>query len=242
MTKVSAVVFDFIGTLAELTDYSLENAKDKMFKSLVESGFSVYQKGFLKAYNRAHEKYREVRYGQLIEVTNAVWVSEALNLLGYDTTPQDERVKTAVNVFFGDYLRALRLRPSAKATLQKLSQNHKLAIISNYTYAPVIYAGLRKLGVNDFFRVVVVSEAVGSRKPGSNIFREALKRLRANADEAIYVGDTPLEDIQGAKSAGMKTVFIPSQFNSLTDMQRAPQKPDYIIETLSDLLEILNAQ
>jgi FMN phosphatase YigB (HAD superfamily) len=60
------------------------------------------------------------------------------------------------------------------------------------------------------------------------------------ADEAVFVGDTPSEDIEGAKKVGMKTIFIPSQFNSLDDMQRAPQQPDYTIEKLSDILAILN--
>lgn len=242
MTTIKAVIFDFIGTLTELVGYSLKKSENKLLRSLVANGYCADDESFFNAYNKAYQKYREIRYGQLIEVTNAVWISEALNYLGHAATPKDERIKTAVNVFFEDYLAALKPRAFAKSTLQKLSQNYKLGVISNFTYAPVIYAGLRKLGINSLFNAVLVSEAVGWRKPCPKIFREALQRLRVKVDEAIYVGDTPLEDIQGAKSVGMKTVFIPSQFNSLNDMEKAAHQPNYTIESLNDVLEILNTQ
>ena len=239
MTKIRAVIFDFIGTLTELVGYSLENAEKELFRSLVADGYNINCESFFEAYKKAYQKYREIRYEQLVEVANAVWVSEALSYLGYATTPQEEIIKTAVNAFFQGYLEALRLRPFAKSTLQRLSQNYKLGLLSNFTYAPVIYAGLGKLRINGFFDAVLVSEAVGWRKPNPKVFQESLKRLRVKAYETIYVGDNPLEDIQGAKGVGMKTVFIPSQFNSLKDMQEAGHPPDYTIKKLGDIARIV---
>ncbi len=240
MVQIKVVVFDFIGTLADLVGYSLEKSKEKMYRSLVANRIKVAHEAFFDAYERAHQKYREIRYGKFVEVTNAVWISEALNHLGYSTTPEDGRVRVAVNVFFEGYLKALRLRRSAKSTLQKLSQNYKLGIISNYTHTPLIYAGLRKLKISDFFNAVLVSEEVGWRKPSPRIFQEALRRMRVKAEETVYVGDTPLEDVEGAKRVGMKTVFIPSQFNNIGAMRKASQQPDYVIGKLSDLLKILD--
>lgn len=240
MTRIKAVIFDFIGTLTKLVGYSLERAENKMFRSLVANGYNTNNKNFFEAYSKAYQKYREIRYEQLIEVTNAVWISEALNNLGYSTIPQDKRIKTAVNVYFKNYLTALKLRRSAKLTLYKLSQNYKLGLVSNFTYAPIIYAGLRKLRINGFFLVVIVSETVGWRKPSSRIFQEALNGLRVKVDEVIYVGDNPSEDIQGAKKVGMKTIFVPSQFNSLSDMQKASEWPNYVVRDLHEVLGILS--
>lgn len=242
MALPKAVIFDFIGTLTELVGYSLEDSEDKMVRSLTASGCDLDREEFFEAYERAHHKYWNIRYGQLKEVTNAVWVSEALNHLGYTFTPDDEEIKTAVNAFFGNYLKALRLRAHAKKTLQRLSQEYQLGLISNFTYAPLIYAGLRKLKLNEFFSLVVVSDEAGWRKPSPKIFRKALRRMHVKADEVLYVGDTPLEDIEGAKRVGMRTVFIPSQFNSRADMQKAPLQPDHVIEKLGDLFKILDKQ
>jgi putative hydrolase of the HAD superfamily len=103
----------------------------------------------------------------------------------------------------------------------------------------VIYAGTRKLGINRFFNAVLVSEEVGWRKPHTKIFEEALKRLEVTAEETVYVGDSPLEDIKGAKAAGMKTVFVPSQFYSMKDLYESQQKPDIIMKDTQELYKRL---
>jgi len=243
LSPIEAVIFDFIGTLTNVRGYSLEasrmTSKMKLYNAVVNAGFKVDAKSFLKAYVQAHEKYRIIRYEKLVEVTNAVWVSEALNNLGYETTPDDSRVKTAINIGFEDYLDSLELRPCAKNVLKKLSRNYKLGLVSNFTYVPVIYAGLRKLDINQFFNAILVSDEVGWRKPHPRIFNEALKRLRVSAHETVYVGDSPLEDIKGAKATGMKTIFVPSQFYTLKNLHVSQQKPDIITENICELSKTL---
>ena len=114
LPRVKAIIFDFIGTLTNVKNYSLENSKTKLYKAIVEAGFNIGAESFLEAYSQSHEKYRIVRYQELVEVTNAIWISEALNSLGFETNPEDVRIKTAVNVFFEDYLDSLELRPYVK--------------------------------------------------------------------------------------------------------------------------------
>jgi HAD superfamily hydrolase (TIGR01509 family) len=235
LLPVKAVVFDFIGTLTEVKNYSLEASTVKMYETIAEAGFDVTADKFLGAYGQAQEKYRIIRYQKLTEVTNAVWISEALNNLGFQTTPDDARVKTAVNVFFQGYVGSLKIRPCAKSILEQVSTDHKLGLVSNFTYAPVIYAGLRTLGINQFFNAVLVSEEVGWRKPSRRIFEEALRRLEVTGEETVYVGDSPLEDIKGAKALGMRTIFVPSQFYSLDSLHESLQKPDLIVKDICEL-------
>jgi HAD superfamily hydrolase (TIGR01549 family) len=239
LSPIKAVIFDFIGTLTNVRGYSLEAAKlttkIKLHKAIVNVGFKVDPKSFLEAYTQAHEKYRIIRYQKLFKVTNAIWISEALNNLGFKATPDDLSIKTVVNAFFEDYLNSLELRPCAKKMLKKFSTDHKLGLVSNFTYAPVIYAGLRKLSISQFFNAVLVSDEVGWRKPHPKIFNEALRRLKVSAHETIYAGDSPLEDIKGAKVTDMKTVFVPSQFYSLENLRESQKKPDMIVKNLCEL-------
>ena len=235
MALTKAIIFDFIGTLTDVKNYSLENSKVKLHKAIAEAGFSVSLESFLEAYSQAHEKYRVIRYQKLVEVTNAVWISEALNTLGFKTSPEDIRIKVAVNVFFEDYVNSFELRQCAKKMLSKVYGDYKLGLISNFTYAPVIYAGLRKLDINKFFNAILVSEAIGWRKPHTKIFEEAIRRLGVTAEETVYVGDSPLEDIKGAKAVGMRTVFVPSQFYSLENLTESQQKPDFIVKDICTL-------
>ncbi|MEM1540812.1 MAG: HAD family hydrolase [Candidatus Bathyarchaeia archaeon] len=234
MPSIKAVMFDFIGTLVSVKGYNLEASKLKLYRAIADAGFKVSQEDFLEAYSQAHEKYRVIRYQKLVEVTNAVWISEALNSLGFKTSPEDTRIKAAVNIFFEDYLSSFRLRKCARQTLETLAGDYRLGLVSNFTYAPVIYAGLRRVGINDFFDAILVSGAVGWRKPHTKIFKEALKRLGVVAEEAIYVGDSPEEDIKGAKQLGIKTVFVASQFFPIKRLIESGQKPNAIARNMCE--------
>jgi HAD superfamily hydrolase (TIGR01549 family) len=235
-----AVIFDYIGTLVNCRNYTMDASKLKLYSTLVAEGFDVGEDKFLIAYDLAHEKYRKVRYGQLREVTNAVWVAEALGNLGYTVTANDPRIKAALNVFFQAFIDTLELREGAKKILRQTQKQSKVALISNFTYAPVIYKSLRKIGISGFFNAVVVSEEVGWRKPSGYIFQHALICLKVQASEAIYIGDSPIEDIKGAKDAGLKTVFVPSQFNTLKDLFDSREEPTYTAKDLKTISQNLN--
>jgi len=235
-----AVIFDYIGTLVNCGNYSMDVSKLNLYNALVAEGFDITENKFMAAYGLAHEKYRKVRYEQLREVTNAIWVAEALCNLSFEVTADDPRIKAALNVFFQDFIDALELREGAKKLIKQAQQRSKVALISNFTYAPVIYKSLRKVGINEFFNAVIVSEEVGCRKPSARIFQDALNRLQVKANEAVYIGDSPNEDIKGAKQAGLKTVFVPSQFNTLKDLKESKQEPDYLANDLMSISQNLN--
>jgi len=235
-----AVIFDYVGTLVNCKGYTIEASRKKLHEALVAEGFKVDKDNFLDAYIVSHEKYRKIRYEQYLEVTNAVWVSEALCSLGFKVSPDDLRIKAALDIFFKDFIDTLELRKGAKKLLLQAQTIGEVGLISNFTYAPVIHKSLKKVGINHFFNVIVVSEEIGHRKPSPEIFQNALTKLKIQSHEAVYIGDSPNEDIKGAKQAGLKTVFIPSQFNSLKDLKESKQEPDYIVEDLLTISEKLN--
>ncbi len=236
-----AVIFDYVGTLVGCGGYSMAASRRKLYSSLVAEGFDMAEDKFLAAYTIAHEKYRKVRYEQYREVTNAIWVAEALCDLGFKVTPTDVRLKAALNIFFQDFIDTLHLRDGTKPLLKRVQQQCKVGLVSNFTHAPVIYKSLRKLGLCDFFNAVVVSDETGWRKPSGFIFQDALNRLQVRAHEAVYVGDSPLEDIKGANDAGLQTVFVPSQFNTLADLATSGQVPTYIANDLAAVAQRLKA-
>jgi len=239
MLQVKAVILDYIGTITAPRHYTFKASVLKLYNALQAVGFEAAQKDFLSAYNKAHEKYRLVRYGELREVTNSVWVSEALCSLGYKVNKDDPNMQKALDVFFQDFIDSLVLRPHAEKLLSYLSEKCKVGLISNFTYAPVVHEGLRQLGIQSYFDVVVVSEENGWRKPHLKIFQDALAKLSVKPDKTLYVGDSPTEDIKGAAEAGLKTVFVPSQFYSFQDLERSGYKPDFAVADLEDLYKNL---
>jgi len=235
-----AVIFDYIGTLVNCRGYSMTDSEDNLYTALVAEGFDLEKNTFLDAYNMAHQKYRKIRYGEFSEVTNAVWVAEALCELGFKVTSEDGRVKAALNVFFQDFIETLELREGAKLLLQQTAEQYRVGLISNFTHAPVIHKSLRKVGIHRYFNSIIISEDVGWRKPSPEIFKDALTRLQVTANEAVFIGDSPTEDIKGAKDAGIKTIFVSSQFNSLKDLAESKQETDYTAKDLQIISKTLN--
>ena len=56
------------------------------------------------------------------------------------------------------------------------------------------------------FDVVVVSGDIGIYKPDRRIFDEAIRRAGVKNEEAMFVGDHPVNDIEGALSADMQVI------------------------------------
>lgn len=237
MSPARAVITDYIGTLTNVRRYTMEASIDKLYNALVEAGFPLEKETFMAVYSRSHEKYRLIRYGELREVTNAVWVSETLQCLGFGINVDDLKLKAALELFFKDYIDSLELRPYAETLLKKVTETCKLGLISNFTYAPVVHKSLKQLGIDCYFDAIVVSGDCGWRKPHKNIFAEALKRLDVKAENAVFIGDSPLEDIKGALNSGLKTVFVQSQFFNAVDLEASGLKPDIVVNNLIEICE-----
>ena len=83
----------------------------------------------------------------------------------------------------------------------------KLGLVTNgweRTQRGVIQA----LAIEPFFDAILISETEGVRKPAVHIFERALERVGVNARHALFVGDHPVNDIDGAQQAGLRTVWM----------------------------------
>lgn len=105
--------------------------------------------------------------------------------------------------------------PEALRSLQK--RGYLLAVVSNW------HCGLghfcTELGLAQFFNAVIASAECGMEKPNPRIFELAAERLGVPVNRIIHVGDSPAEDVAGARSAGMRAVLIdrnaPCPFNGV---------------------------
>ena len=71
---------------------------------------------------------------------------------------------------------------------------------------------LENLKLGGYWDVVLCSEAVGRLKPDPASFLELASRLETPADRILYVGNSVIYDVGGARNAGMKTALIRSRW------------------------------
>jgi putative hydrolase of the HAD superfamily len=97
------------------------------------------------------------------------------------------------------------LYPDALPVLEELRRHGlKIGLVSN---------GARNIDEFVAHHDLPIDAAVGSRthgkvKPDPSIFRAALELLAVRADEAVMVGDTLEDDIEGARAVGIRAILI----------------------------------
>jgi len=93
-------------------------------------------------------------------------------------------------------------------------------------------ADLEAIGIAHFFQASVAAHHFGCAKPDPAIFQAACAALRVSPAEAVYVGDDPLLDVEGAQKAGLLGVWLKRDAARALPSQ---VRPDAICTTLHEL-------
>jgi putative hydrolase of the HAD superfamily len=136
-------------------------------------------------------------------------------------------------------LQGITLREDCDATLRALRNNGKvLSIVSNID-EDYLSGWLKNLDLESLFDHWVSSEVAQSCKPDPKIFEHAMRQAGCTAEEVLFVGDSRIHDIQGARALGMTTVLLDEKgATSHLDDIDFEAEPDYVVSTLAELLEL----
>ena len=97
--------------------------------------------------------------------------------------------------------------PDAEPALRRLRQRGlRLVIASNWDCSLPDFLG--PTGLLGLVDGVVTSAAAGAAKPAPAVFERALALARVAPGEAVHVGDSPLNDVEGARAAGIRALLV----------------------------------
>jgi len=85
-------------------------------------------------------------------------------------------------------------------------QGIRLSVISNWDHS--LHGCLEAFGIADYFEAIYASLEHGVEKPDPELFQIALRELGVAASDTLHVGDDPRDDLQGARSAGIRALQI----------------------------------
>lgn len=132
-----------------------------------------------------------------------VYFPEIIDLWKWDNHPPMQELYDSFNYDFGKYIVLL---DGAIDVLNKIKEKgYILGCITNGV-SSLQNIKLDTAGIRDMFDVVVVSGDIGIYKPDRRIFDEAIRRAGVKNEEAMFVGDHPVNDIEGALSADMQVI------------------------------------
>jgi HAD superfamily hydrolase (TIGR01549 family) len=227
--NLKACLFDFGGTL----DSDGVTWQDRFFAIYEKHGVEVDREAFRQAFYYADDSLvetGELKEAGLMETLEAqaqrVW-----GALGLDA---ESRVLDAIVTDFFDGMKWHIERN--RNLLELLKDQYELGIVSNF------YGNLQKvfedLGIQGLFQCLIDSSCIGVVKPDPRIFLAALDRMNIRPHEAVFVGDNPGRDMEGAKGLGMPHIWLAGE-----DVGRRPPccPGDPVIPSLDALGPLLLA-
>jgi len=124
----------------------------------------------------------------------------------------------------------LELFPEVRPALETLASRYTLVAVTNGN------ARLEQIGIDHLFHAVVSARSAGAAKPARSIFDAAVTAGGAAAHETLHVGDHPEFDVHGARSAGLRTVWLNRNGH---DWPGGLEPPELTISNLRELDELL---
>jgi len=117
--------------------------------------------------------------------------------------PDSESRASEMAAQFAEALR-VQLYEDVSPALRVLPSDTRLGLLSNSPYAE---EELAALGIASHFSTVIsVTDPI--RKPHPEAFRRVLVAMEAEPGDVLYVGDSPINDIEPARDQGMRSVWL----------------------------------
>ncbi len=127
-------------------------------------------------------------------------IYRCIRRVGHDDGPAKRLARGAFHVFL-DARHEIEYFDGALDALDHLSRRYTLGSLTNGNADP------RRLRLDRYFSFSFSAAGVGAGKPAPAMFEAALNHRGVPAHEAVHIGDHPVDDIQGAASVGMHTVW-----------------------------------
>jgi HAD superfamily hydrolase (TIGR01509 family) len=232
---IRGVIFDMGGTLIGFRyapDWRSFEGRGiaALYHFLVGRGYALQESEFHEAmWDVTSHGWREAVAGRG-NVRLPDVIVEAVARLG---VVLDEETRTqAVKVYTTGVGEDAFLLDGARQVLSELKgRGLRLGLLSNTMWPGQIHSeGMSRLGLIEFFDVLVFSGDVGLWKPNAPAFHYVTDRLGVSPAEAVFVGDHLEADVLGAQNAGLRAVWI-----TASNAESGDVHPDAIIYRLAEL-------
>jgi HAD superfamily hydrolase (TIGR01509 family) len=229
MTQIKAVLFDLDDTLWPIVPV-IVRAESILFDWLTAHAPKVAQQFTIESLRKRRLALlaENPHYAINLHALRHAALCEAFSGCGEDSAKVDHAM-----AIFSEARNAVTLFEDVHPTLARLHGRVALGSVSNGV------ADLGAIGLAHYFQASIAAHNFGSAKPDPAIFHAGCDALGVAPAEAVYVGDDPALDVEGAQQAGLRAVWM--NRSALQPRRILPDhiEPDAVCTTLYELDEWL---
>ena len=198
---VSAVLFDFYGTLARASHWVSVDLV------LAERGYVLPDEVRDRWWNSGADGIEHLEHSQSRDHYQAWQRQRLLGMLAETDVHPGEHEAILEQFRHGNATRVLEAYSEVPGVLKALrDRGLTLGICSNWDWD--LSEAVDEVGLTDLVDVVISSAWVGARKPHPRIFKQSLAKLGTDASGVVFVGDTWGPDVVGPQAMGMAPVYL----------------------------------
>ena len=216
---IKAVLFDFDETLQDRT---------MAFEKYMDTFFADFCPQITDA--EVQKRKEDMRItGKGGYVNRVEWYAMLIDMWNWENAPSADVLAMHYDTKFGDHNVIFDNSPKLLQALK--DKGYIVGVITN---GPSILQNhkMDTSGLRPYCDIVVVSGDVGVHKPDPALFAYTADKLNLKCEECVYVGDHPVNDIQGALAAGMKAIRMNFGWFENQDLRDD-------IPTISDIIDVL---
>ena len=224
-------IFDLYGTLVDIrTDENKEELWEKLSLFYAFYGAFYTPEELARSYKRltgemtagheelrrdSHEAFPEIR---IEEVFRALFEEKGI-------APDEPLVRHAGQFFRILSMEFIRLYDGTEEMLSAVKESgRKIYLLSNAQRIFTEYE-MNALGITKYFDGIFISSDEGCKKPDLKFFRKLIDTCGIDPERAVMVGNDGICDIEGAKRAGLGTVYVHSDISPAEEASDA----DYVL-------------
>ncbi len=224
-------IFDLYGTLVDIrTDENKEELWEKLSLFYAFYGAFYTPEELARSYKRltgemtagheelrrdSHEAFPEIR---IEEVFRALFEEKGI-------APDEPLVRHAGQFFRILSMEFIRLYDGTEEMLSAVKESgRKIYLLSNAQRIFTEYE-MNALGITKYFDGIFISSDEGCKKPDLKFFRKLIDTCGIDPERTVMVGNDGICDIEGAKRAGLGTVYVHSDISPAEDAPDA----DYVL-------------
>ena len=225
--KYEILLFDVDNTLLDFDANEAESFKSTMGDKGID-----YTEDLFAAYKTLnHQMWQAAERGELT-VDEVIHTRFAKLLAHYDLKVDGSDFEKTYRAYLN---KGIQEMPHVHEVLQALHKAHQLYVITNGLIETQT-ARLKDSGLSAYFEKVFISEAIGATKPSAVFFNHVKENIPGfDPQKALIIGDSLTADIKGGHLAGIDTCWICKEGTPNT----SELKPNYIIHSLTELLQIV---